>query len=150
MHAGLVPGLEIEEAVRLWPAVLELGSAIQISRVDSAAPGALGALDDAWRSRYEASPVGADVVVPVPAFRRLLGEGFFQGFDEIWLLDGGARAPRPPELVLTSDHPVERVPAESWREWLIAGGARLGLGDGAGLNSVAGDATVAHRLAGLG
>lgn len=78
----------------------------------------------------------------MPAFRRLLDEGFFQGFDEIWLLDGGARAARPPELVLTSDHPVERVPAESWRAWLIAGGARLGLGDGVGLNYVTDDASI--------
>ena len=41
MHVGLVPGIEIEAAVRRWPALLELGSAIQISRVDSAAPGEL-------------------------------------------------------------------------------------------------------------
>jgi hypothetical protein len=147
MHVGLVPGIEIEAVVRRWPALLELGSAIQISRVDSSAPGELPALDDAWRSRYEASPVGADVVVPVPAFRRLLDEGFFQGFDEIWLLDGDARTARPPELVLTSDHPVERVEAESWRAWLIAGGARLGLGDGVGLNYVTDDAAIADRLA---
>ena len=71
----------------------------------------------------------------------------FNGFDEIWCFEAMPGEPRPDDLAITSDAPLEGERARRVAAWMEASGAGLGLGDGAGLNYATFDPRIADVLA---
>jgi hypothetical protein len=86
--------------------------------------------------------VPCELVPELVAFERNL----FNGFDEIWFLEGTPSEPRPEDLVITADVVLDGERAQRVAVWLDAAGAGLGLGDGDGLNWVTLDARIAAVL----
>ena len=95
--------------------------------------------------------VGASLALRTDGLRILAEDGFFNGFDEVWLFRGVPAEDKPPGIRLTSDRPLPDLPPAELALWMAASGCRLGLGDGDGLNYVTPDEALAdaiERLAG--
>jgi hypothetical protein len=148
---GLFPDLALEDVFTALPKLLDDVAVVQISRIDSTSPRRISEVDDqAWCDRYRVTRVDDDIAVPVASFERLLHVGFFGGFDEVWLLGGAPIAMRPPDLILTSDRPISGLDAASLERWLQVSGARVGLGDGIGLNYATSSPDLAATLRSAG
>jgi tRNA threonylcarbamoyladenosine biosynthesis protein TsaE len=85
-------------------------------------------------------------VVPGEEVVDLAHRGLLNGFDEVWVLAGpDADAPPDGAAIVAPVRLDEGVP-EATAAWLARSGARLGLGDGEGLNYVATDVALAAAL----
>jgi hypothetical protein len=91
---------------------------------------------------YEA--LGAAVVVGGGTFLTLVDDGFFNGFDEVWLFNASPREPKPEAIPLTSDIPLREAPSDTLVSWMHSNGGIAGLADGIGLNFATFDSDLAR------
>lgn len=70
----------------------------------------------------------------------------FTGFDEVWIPASADGAEPPPAAFLVAPRRLEYALPASIEQWALASGARLGLGDGDGLNIVVADPGLALGL----
>jgi hypothetical protein len=93
----------------------------------------------------EYKPLGGGVVLPGSYLLQLDTDGFFTGFDELWLFREPPHEPKPDSDRLTSDHKLIDAPPRLVTDWLYTNSGIAGLGDGVGLNWI----TVSPALADL-
>jgi hypothetical protein len=76
----------------------------------------------------------------------LAEDGFFNGFDEVWVLPEGSESLPPADASLVYPFLAEGPLPGPLSSWIEQSGARLGVGDGFGLNLVVADNDLAATL----
>jgi hypothetical protein len=151
MAYGWEERLDIPSALdRLWSRTPDRGFAL-ITTIDSTDDVAgIDLVPLLAGAGIQHSALGRGVVVGEAVVGRLIEHnGFFTGFDEVWLFAVPPGERKPQQGRITSDRPFSETPPPPVLEaWMLRTGCRLGLGDGVGLNWMCADPKVASMLSG--
>lgn len=97
--------------------------------------------------RKGVSILDRSIVVPRLTLLELVREwDLFNGFDEVWFFESVPLLPRPADVVITADVSMKTRDLGHVAAWMEASGARLGLGDGEGVNYATIDPDIAEHL----